>query len=660
VSQNDEAESEQLSLLPGPRRRRATSRPAPKAAQTDPVARVVVDTGLAHLDRLFDYLVPADLADDAVPGCRVRVRFAGQLTDGFVVERGDATDHEGRLSFLAKVVSAEPVLSPDVVALARSVADRYAGTIGDVLRLAIPPRHATTERKPSPVRDTPDRAADPDVWADYPGGPDLIAALASAAAPRVSLAALPHPDPARLIAHAVLAALRAGRGSIVCVPDIRDVHRWRDVFAEVLGDAFVVLTGSQEPADRYASFLAASRGSAKVVLGTRAAAFAPVTDLGLLVLWDDGDDLYADPRAPYPHARDVMLLRAEQQGCGLILAAHARTAEVQSLVESSWCAEIVPPLESRRRTWPRAEVVDGTDTGGVPVRLPRQVFTQVRAATGPVLIQVPRRGYRTALSCQACRSPARCAACEGPLIQAAAGAAPICRWCGEVSDPWSCRQCSGTVLRAPVVGQLRTAEEIARAFPDHDVVTSGGDQVLDIAPEGRVIVLATPGAEPPVPGGYAVVVLLDTWLMMARDDVRVIEEAHRRWFNALALAGAGARAVAVGDSAALQALVRADPVGQARRELAERRETRMPPVGRLASVEGDDDVIDELARRTWTESTDVLGPVPLDPRENRSRLVLRAPRREGAELAALLAGVAAERSAAKQPSVRIEVDPQRF
>ena len=650
---------EQLSLLPGPRRRR-TARPAPEAADIDPIARVLVDTGLAHLDRPFDYLVPAELADDAVPGCRVRVRFAGQLTDGYVVERGDATDHDGRLSFLAKVVSAEPVLSPDARALARAVADRYAGAVGDVLRLAIPPRHATTERKASPACEVPEGAPDAGVWGDYPGGPELIESLSSGVSPRLAVAVLPQPEPARLVAHAALATLRSGRGVIVCVPDVRDVQHWREVFTEVLGDAFVVLTGAQEASDRYASFLAASRGSAKIVLGTRAAAFAPVADLGLLVLWDDGDDLYADPRAPYPHTREVMLLRAEQQSCGLILAAHARTAEVQSLVESGWCTEMVPSLEARRRTWPRAEVVDGTDTGGVPVRLPRQVFSQVRASTGPVLIQVPRRGYRTALACQKCRTPARCAECEGPLIQPAADAAPLCRWCGVPSDPWSCRECSGTTLRAPVVGQLRTAEEIARAFPDHVVVTSGGDQVLTVAPEGRVIVLATPGAEPPVPGGYAVVVLLDTWLMVARDDVRVIEEAHRRWFNALALAAPGARAVVVGDTAALQALVRADPVGQARRELAERRETRMPPVGRLASIEGDEDVLDALATRPWTENTDVLGPVPLGPRENSSRLVLRAPRREGAELAGLLAGVAAERSAAKQPSVRIQVDPQRF
>ncbi|HEY8478864.1 MAG TPA: primosome assembly protein PriA, partial [Spirillospora sp.] len=107
-----------------------------------PVARVAVDVSLPHLDRPFDYLVPDGLDAEAVPGCRVRVRFAGKLVDGFLLERVAGSDHDGRLLYLERVVSPEPVLTPEVAALAREVADRYAGTFADVLRLAVPPRHA--------------------------------------------------------------------------------------------------------------------------------------------------------------------------------------------------------------------------------------------------------------------------------------------------------------------------------------------------------------------------------------------------------------------------------------------------------------------------------------------------------------------------------------
>ncbi|MEO3814978.1 hypothetical protein ABGB17_38785, partial [Sphaerisporangium sp. B11E5] len=118
------------------------------AAGVAPVARVLVDTPLPHLDRPFDYLVPAGMDADAVAGCRVRVRFAGKLTDGFLLERVESSEHEGGLLALERVVSAEPVLTPEIASLCRAVADRYAGTMSDVVRLAVPPRHARVEAEP--------------------------------------------------------------------------------------------------------------------------------------------------------------------------------------------------------------------------------------------------------------------------------------------------------------------------------------------------------------------------------------------------------------------------------------------------------------------------------------------------------------------------------
>ena len=97
-----------------------------RPAADQPVARIAVDLPLAHLDRPFDYLVPERLADQARPGVRVRVRFAGQLTDGFLIERAEASEHQGSLRYLDRVVSAEPVLTPEIAGLARAVADRYA------------------------------------------------------------------------------------------------------------------------------------------------------------------------------------------------------------------------------------------------------------------------------------------------------------------------------------------------------------------------------------------------------------------------------------------------------------------------------------------------------------------------------------------------------
>lgn len=629
-----------------------------------PVARVAVDIPHSHLDRLFDYSVPAALEDKAVPGCRVRVRFAGKLVDGFLVERVAVSDHEGKLGALAKVVSAEPVLSPDLLVLARQIADRYAGTLADVLRLAVPPRHARTEAARTARAPSPLPAVDSLAWEPYESARSFLDALANGHNPRACWSAVPGVDPAVAIGQAVLATLRSGRGVVVCVPDLRDVARFDEAFATVLGESnHVVLHASQGPAERYKSFLALARGEVRAVVGTRAAAFAPVHDLGLVVMWDDGDDLFAEQRSPYPHAREVLLTRALNQEAGVLLAGFARTAEAQQLVESGWCKELSPTQSVRREAWPRIEVTDGSVAGGAPARLPRAVFKAIRESSGAVLVQVPRRGYRAVLACQDCRTRASCPLCQGPLAQSSANSAPVCGWCGTNVDSWECVQCHGRRLRAPVVGALRTAEEIGKAFADIPVVTSGGSAVLDTVPAGRAIVLATPGAEPRIEGGYEVIVLLDTWLMLGRQELRVEEEAHRRWFNALAMAAPGGRGVVVGEPAQLQALVRADPVGFARRELAGRAAAHMPPVARIATVESTPEIISSLVEASWPPDTEVLGPVPLGVArdgEARERLILRVPRRQGVALAMALKQEQAKRSAAKLPPLRAQIDPLSF
>jgi primosomal protein N' (replication factor Y) len=329
------AAAQQLELLRAATRGHRPKPPDPPAAEL-PVARVVVDVPLPHLDRLFDYTVPAGMAADVTPGVRVRVRFAGQDVDGFVLDRAAASDHGGRLSPIRRLVSPEPVLSPQVAGLARAVADAYAGTLGDVLRLAVPPRHARTEKETPPARgdELPLGDTAPGPWAAYPAGPALVARLAAGESPRAAWTALPgtedgHPHWAAALAAAVHATLASGRGSLVVLPDRRDVDAVDAALTAALGPGrHVRLEADLGPTARYRAFLALRRGHVKVAVGTRAAAFAPVADLGLVAIWDDGDDLHVEPRAPYPHAREVLALRAARESAALVAGGFTLTAEV--------------------------------------------------------------------------------------------------------------------------------------------------------------------------------------------------------------------------------------------------------------------------------------------------------------------------------------------
>ncbi|MGQ0775407.1 MAG: primosomal protein N' [Pseudonocardiales bacterium] len=642
-----------------------------------PVARVCVDTSLAHLDRLFDYQVPVELDESAVPGVRVRVRFAGRLVDGWLLDRVQASDHPGELGWLHRVVSAEPVLSPQIAALARSVADRCAGTMRDVLRLAVPPRHARTEAEPARPAATRPAAPAASGWVRYHRGPAFLDALGEGRAAHACWQALPGEDwPARL-AEAAVTVAAAGRGALLVLPDHRDTARVHAAIAALAGaEAVVTLAAELGPTQRYRRWLAVRRGAVRIVVGTRAAAYAPVADLGLMVLWDDGDDLHVEQRAPYPHVRLVLGQRAVLEGAALLVAGHARTAETQLSVDTERAHEIVAPRHVVRAAAPHVTAIGEDDTqlardpAARMARLPSVAFEAARAALGrdrPVLVQVPRRGYVPALACGRCRAPARCRRCAGPLALPGDAEGPLaCRWCGVTEAGYRCSACGARRLRAVVVGAGRTAEELGRAFPGVLVRSSGGDQVLADIPPGPALVVATPGAEPLA--RYGAALLLDAAALLARPDLRAAEEALRRWMTAAAMvepAVDGGRVVVVAEAslAPVQALIRWDPRGHARAELAARAELGFPPAARIAAVDGTPETLAGLeAAVDLPPGAQLLGPVPL-PAERaasdgeRERLLIRVPRAQGRALATALAALQAARSARKLPgSLRVELD----
>jgi primosomal protein N' (replication factor Y) (superfamily II helicase) len=666
----------------------------PEPSQPElPIARVAVDIPLSHLDRPFDYAVTAEQDSDAIPGARVRVRFAGRLRDGFILERVATGDHEGALAPLSKIVSNEPVLTAEIAKLIRKVADHYAGTFADVMRLAVPPRHAATEqaeRGKTRYSLPDDHPAGPLV--DYPTGPGFLAALRGGDRPRamwqVTPSAAPSGDWALGLAAAARACADSERGAVIIVPDQADLDRLGEACTHVLGaTGFAVLVAEAGPAARYRAFLSALRGEVRVVIGNRAAAYAPVHDLGLVALWDDGDDLLAEQRAPYPHARDVLALRADSADAGVLFASYARTTELQAWVERGWLRELADDRVVVRHTAPRVKVTADSDfalerdPAARAARLPHEVFDMMRATLpqGPVLVQVPRGGYLAALVCQVCREPARCRFCGGPTRVSASGAGEAgtagasCAWCGRPQIDWECPICGSRRVRAPVIGAERTAEELGKAFPQTPVRQSIGGKRIATVTDPSVIVVATPGAEPQAVGGYAGAVLLDTPLLLLRQDLRAAEEALRRWLNVVALVRAGAdggSVVAVGESSGrpLQALVRIDPGGFAARELAERAAARFPPAVTLITVEGPPEALDEFSTLLQpSQRTELLGPVEPDLQQPRAaggsetviqRLTMRAPLNESAQLVRATKEVVAIRSARKSSgSLRIRVNP---
>lgn len=684
----------------------ATPEPVNVAAELEasgvpnPVARVRVDSTLPQVDRTFDYRVPAELSEDAVPGARVRVLFNGHELTGYIEERAATTDWtRTSLLPLKSVLSRVPSVAPEIFALAEALADRYASTVANVLRLAVPPRIAALDKKYAPLLpgyesaylgdsapesehvesehaalghaepepaaasvasthtdpyawlatpgapapfvldppalnpDAPDAAS---VFSDYENGAEFIEDVAAGAATRAVMTVLPgHLEHtwADVLATALAAATASGRGAIAVVPTAKNLDLLEAALAERLpADSFVRLSSDSTPHTRYHGFVKARLGQVPVVIGTRAAAYAPVANLGLVVCWDDGDSSLVEQRAPYCHARDVLLLRASAENTAALFAGFSMSSEAARLVRTRWASHVRAPRALVRDFSPRifstgSEFELARDPLAAMARIPHLAFEHARRALarGPVLVQVARSGYIPSFSCERCRMPARCGECSGPLSVASGSSVPSCSWCGHLAQQWRCSECGFTHWRYSAAGATRTAEELGRAFPNVPVISSAGDHVrASVGPEPALVV-ATPGAEPVAFGGYAAALLLDADKMLRFDSLRAPEAALRRWLNAAALvrpaALEGTVVTTASPSPVEQALVRWDPAWFAREELEERAQTGLPPAVRTAAVTGAEADVrafmeeflgsSALPERV-REQLRIVGPVPLD------------------------------------------------
>lgn len=622
------------------------------------VARVLLDSALPQLDHLFDYRVPQALAGEVRVGQRVRVPFRSQQRNvfGYVIELVEQSDFGGDLHEITDVVSPVSLLTPEVARLARAVADRAGGSANDILRLAIPARQVRVEKKYLAAREA--AAADP----EEPSPPAWPAALEFSEAER-SLAELlagggrvairASHGTAQLptgewvgrwaldLARSAAAVFAEGRSCIVALPDYRDLDQLVDALAGLGVPDVLRVDSRQSNAERYERFLRSLEETPHIIVGNRSAVYAPAPNLGAVMVWDDGDPLLAEPLAPYVHARDAALVRAQQAACGLVLAGHTRSAEAQRLLDLGYLRE---PAQTPART----RVVLSAQTqqrDQAPGRIPEMAIRLVREALaqGPVLVQVAAPGYAPVAVCERCHERAVCGECAGPLAFRSQHGPGVCRWCGTAATRWRCGFCQHERVQLRGAGATRTVEQFERQFPGVRVLLSDGDTPITQVDARPALVVATRGAEPRAAGGYAGVLLLDGDRMLAAETLRVGEDCLRWWENAAALARPRASCLLAGVSG---------PIGQAfatgrledwlREELGMRRELRYPPAVRVAAVTGAEPVVRQaIAKLAGLAGVDVLGPSPLPSTPGETpgvRAIVRFDYPQGTEVASRLRG----------------------
>ena len=591
------------------------------------VARVVLDSRLPQLSRLFDYLVPEGM--EVSPGVRVRVplRSAKRLAEGYVVECASVSDHSGTLAEVAEVVSQVPVLPEALWELASTVAGRAAGNPADVLRLAIPKRYVTAEKswwrdgKALEARDSDSPVTsmtDSQKYASlFTPGIRTSVSLPYGLTQRAEGPVIPRS--VDTVAQIAAAGLAGGQSVIIVCPDWRDIGHFRAALLGLIpADACALLAGDQPPAERYSHFLRTLEPSPVVVLGNRHAVYSPAHNLGLIVLVDDADSAHREPLAPYPHSRDVAIVRNSREGVAVCFAGVQASLPVRRWADMGYLDEVALGGGTRPRVIPTSLAL-GHDTTASPARLPSAVYQAAKEAlaTGPVLVQVFRTGYSPGLSCGSCKTRAACDQCGGPLRTESPSSPPTCAWCGVAARTWACRECGASALVPRGQGIGRTVSDLGKSFPAVPVIRSDGDHVVTDVPSAPALVVATRGAEPVTAGGYKLVLLLDGAAMLQRDSLSALEDSIQAWEHAISfLADDGVCYVTDLEGAPAMALAAGNWTSVVRHELTQRAALKLPPTVRIASLSGPSEDV-EAIRHVLCELSpqiDALGPVPLSDR----------------------------------------------
>lgn len=564
------------------------------------VARVILDSPLPQLDHELDYSIPDALDEHVQVGSRVSLTLRGgsRFVEGWVVERVRESSFSGELQPINKVISGLPVLGLSTLELARRLAARQAGSVSDVLRLAIPPRYVRVE-KAWIARGTTDEQAHPqqhEAGSSHLSRTDFELGLSVgqriAFTPNIAWHRDPSssemqsiPEWALNFASESMRLLELGESSILAVPDFRDMHLLLHALAKVGAQGFVLRTDSGIPGkERYFNYLQAMSEAPRIIVGNRSAVLSPAHNLGLIAMWDDGDESYQEKLAPYHHARDAALVRQSLSDARLIFAAHAVSTDVARLCELNFTRPV-----SNLDAPPRVVVNNQTDERGNQVRIPADALLAARNAAhnSPVLVQVASPGFAPAVICGTCHERASCIHCGGPLSITRDGAIPQCRWCQAMASAWSCRSCTGVQWRPIGYGAERTAAEIGRAFPGVPIIVADSAAGIEFVSSKPAIVIATAGAEPVAEGGYGVVLLLDGERRRYRTTLRAHEEAVRVWANAAGLARPGTSTYLCGAGEELGSVMSSWTLSSfARSELAERQQLRLPPTSRMANISG--------------------------------------------------------------------------
>lgn len=462
------------------------------------------------------------------------------------------------------------------------------------------------------------------------------------------------------------AALTAGRGTLLMVPEIALVPALvREVTAR-FGRRGAILHSSLASGERHQEWERIRRGEARVVVGPRSALFAPVPELGLVVVDEEQDEAYKQDSTPRYHGRDLALVRARQAGAVAVLVSATPSLESRLNAERGKLSPLLLTTRTGQGRLPEGILVDLRKEPDA-VRKPGEVVfsgrlqEEIRGAAEAgeqVIVLRNRRGYAPVLLCRACGEDQRCDACGIPRTLHRRRRLLLCHYCGSATPvPPQCPSCGEEALEAMGAGTERVEETFREMFPeisvdvlDRDTARAKGGVAAVLARFARGDTRALIGTQMVSKGHHfpevalTAVLSADTYLGFA--DFRAVERTYTLLTQLAGRAGRGERPGRVviqsyhPDHYAIQAALAHDDVAFAQEEMRFRRVFHYPPYTRMVQLlvrerrrERAEEAVEELARRVerdpLSREVRIAGPAPAPFERLRDRwrfqILLRHP-----------------------------------
>lgn len=580
-------------------------------------AEIIVDNGVFHLDLPFSYAIPVALFDLVTVGSVVKVPFKNETLLGVVLEIKKT--EKTALRAISSVV-ATGVLSPNDLALAQALTERYVGNRFDILQQFLPPLTSSTriEHKKQALIEVVPRKTE-----------------------RHVLLTRPTENVLESVVDAITARLE--KKVLVVVPTSRDLDEIVKRLKSRGIENFRQYDSTLKPAIRRDVFSAVHTGEVLLVIGLRSSILLPFPGLDEILVLEESSEHFFEKRSPYWNVRDVALMRSEISQVNVAFISSSISLELWRLVQMGW----IKLQRAKNRIFTKSIRIQ---------TLPDSYHSTIREglSKGAVLVSVSTKSYSNSFICRKCRTPGRCS-CGGKILILKKDVFE-CSICEVERSDWKCSECNGRELLTFRGGAEKVYEEIGKAFPKIAIFLNTADKPIGGIADQPCIVISTFGIEPEVDSGFAAVIYLDGEELINRPFIRAEEEVRHRWFRiAGELRAGGSAFLSLPASHSISQSFLSGKVERAiETEIRDREEVKLPPHIRLVRIQGDTKgllaIREKLASEFAGRASSLLS-------HDNTVLTIKVEHDFAITLLGTLRALQKLRSASNKELFKIEVDP---